>query len=107
MPIRRAECQVRSKPRYSTRSSARVGAEAKAHHFGPLARTTQDAPRRFISRAPSMARPVQRDAGDSAERARLRSSPGCQAEDALFAARSLQAQHLVLGAPLFAVPATT
>ena len=44
---------------------------------------------------------------DSAECARLRSSPDCQAEDALFAARSLQAQHLVLGAPLFAVAATT
>jgi len=50
---------------------------------------------------------VQRDAGDSAERAQLRSSPDCQAEDALFAARSLQAQHLVLGAPLFAVAATS
>jgi hypothetical protein len=50
---------------------------------------------------------VQRDAGDSAERAGLRSSPDCQAEDALFAARSLQAQHLLLSAPLFAVVATT
>ena len=47
---------------------------------------------------------VQRDA---AERAGLRSSPDCQAEDALFAARSLQAQHLLLSAPLFAVVATT
>ena len=60
-----------------------------------------------IARSPWMACPVRRDAGDSAERARLRSSPDCQAEDALFAARSLQAQHLVLGAPLFAVAATT
>jgi hypothetical protein len=33
--------------------------------------------------------------------------PDCQAEDALFAARPLQAQHLVLGAPLFAVATTT
>jgi hypothetical protein len=57
--------------------------------------------------ARSPACPVQRDAGDSAECARLRSSPDCQAEDALFAARSLQAQHLVLGAPLFAVASTT
>jgi hypothetical protein len=31
----------------------------------------------------------------------------CQAEDALFAARSLQPQHLVLSALLFAVIATT
>src|SRR5262249_1924819 len=31
-----------------------------------------------------MACPVQPDAGDSAERARLRSSPDCQAEDARF-----------------------
>jgi hypothetical protein len=31
-----------------------------------------------------MACPVQPDAGDSAERARLRSSPDCQAEDAPF-----------------------
>jgi tripartite-type tricarboxylate transporter receptor subunit TctC len=54
-----------------------------------------------------MACPVQPDAGDSVERARLRSSPDCQAEDALFAARPLQAQHLVLGAQLCAVAATT
>jgi hypothetical protein len=60
-----------------------------------------------IARSAWLACPVQRDAGDSAERARLRSSPDCQAEDALFAARSLQAQHLVLSAPLFAVVATT
>src|SRR5262245_25507895 len=60
-----------------------------------------------LARLPWIACPVQRDAGDSAERARLRSSPDCQAEDVLFAARSLQAQHLVLGAPLFAVAATT
>jgi hypothetical protein len=33
--------------------------------------------------------------------------PDCQAEDALFAARPLQARHLALGAPLFAVAATT
>jgi hypothetical protein len=33
----------------------------------------------------SMACPVQRDAGDSGERARLRSSPDCQAEDGPFA----------------------
>jgi hypothetical protein len=50
---------------------------------------------------------VQRGAGDSAEYARLRSLADCQAEVALFAARPLQARHLVLGAPLFAVAATT
>src|SRR5262245_27611790 len=54
-----------------------------------------------------MACPVQPDAGDSAERAQLRSSPDCKAEDARFAARSFQAQHLVLSAALFAVAATT
>ena len=59
----------------------------------------------IIARSPTC--PVLRDAGDSAEYARLRSLPDCQAEDALFAARPLQAWHLVLGAPLFAVAATT
>jgi hypothetical protein len=92
------------------RSASGGGAES-----GPLARGWES--RRLAdhlkmrpdvnARSPWMACPVQRDAGDSAERARLRSSPDCQAEDALFAARSLQAQHLVLGAPLFAVAATT
>src|ERR1700746_3617812 len=65
------------------------------------------APPTVIARSPWLACPVQRDAGDSAERAGLRSSPDCQAEDALFAARSLQAQHLVLSAPSSAVVATT
>ena len=46
-------------------------------------------------------------AGAGAERAGLHLSPDCQAEDALFAARPLQAWHLVLGAPLFAAAATT
>jgi hypothetical protein len=64
-------------------------------------------PPTVIARSPLLTCPVQRDAGDSAERARLRSSPDCQAEDTLFAARSLQAQHLVLSAPLFVVVATT
>src|SRR6516164_6543478 len=57
--------------------------------------------------ARSPACPVERDAGDSAERAGLHSSPDCQPEDALFAARPLQAWHLVLRALLFAVAATT
>jgi hypothetical protein len=64
-------------------------------------------PANLISaRSPWKACLVQRDAGDSADCVRLRSLPDCQAEDALFAVRPLQARHLVLGAPLFAVAAT-
>jgi hypothetical protein len=89
---------------------ARLRASLKGLDEGTFAGASSSiscAPPTVIARSPLLTCPVQRDAGDSAERARLRSSPDCQAEDALFAARSLQAQHLVLSASLFAVVATT